>query len=162
MYGIVMSASNLTNKQSVVAWYMRSAILGFIILFFAPVIRAQSFLYIQSYGDTLTAIPSDYIANYSMEADEAHIKLVTGVMLIVPNVERTMWDCPVEFPRFAYYRFNSKQNDQLFQSVAASPQELLQDTILSHPGVPYPMRAVPSLRPVHRRRLSQPQASTLH
>ena len=108
---------------------MRSAILGFIILFFAPVIRAQSFLYIQSYGDTLTAIPSDYIANYSIEADEAHVKLVTGVMLIVPNAECSRWDCPVEFPRFAYYRFNSKQNDQLFQSVAAPPQELLKDTI---------------------------------
>jgi len=108
---------------------MRRSILYILFILFAPVVRAQSFLYVQSLGDTLTAIPADYVSDYDLETGEAHIRLITGKVLVVSGAKHIMQECPAELPRFAYYRFNSKQNDQLFQSVAASPSELIRDTV---------------------------------
>ncbi len=108
---------------------MRRATLCGIILFFVSVVQAQDYLYIQSVGDTLTVVPSEYVVSYSMDADGARIMLITGKVLFIPDAESLVQECPATFPRFASYKFNSKQNDQLFQSVAASEAELLKDTI---------------------------------
>lgn len=86
-------------------------------------------LYVQSIGDTLTVIPSDYVVGYAKDADGAYVMLSTGKTLVIPGSESIAEECPVELPQFASYRFNNKHNDQLFQSVAASEEELLQDTI---------------------------------
>lgn len=89
----------------------------------------DSYFYIQSSGDTLTVIPKHYVIDYTKDAKDAYVMLTTGKTLVVPNAENILEDCPVELPRFASYRFRKKYNDQLFQSVEASEEELLSDTI---------------------------------
>lgn len=107
---------------------IRATLCG-IILFFVSAVKAQNYLFIQSAQDTLTVVPSEYVVSYSMDAGVARIMLVTGKMLVIPDAESFAQECPAMLPRFASYKFNSKQNDQLFQSVAASEVELLKDTI---------------------------------
>ena len=106
----------------------RLALCG-IILFFASFIRAQSYYYVQSPFDTLTVIPSDYVAGYTLSADGAYVMLVTGKTLVIPGAERIEQECPVELPSFSSYRFRKKYNDQLFLGVSAQEEELLLDTV---------------------------------
>lgn len=110
---------------------MRNTILCsfFLLVVAATAVRAQSSLYIQSSGDTLTVVPSAYVTDFSMEGNDAFVELVTGKTLVVPGAENITRECPVELPRFASYRFNDKPNDQLFQSVAASEQDLARNNI---------------------------------
>lgn len=110
---------------------MRNTILCGIVLFFSAItaVRAQDFLYIQSFGDTLTVVPTEYVVGYSMDVDEAFVMLVTGKTLVIPGAKSIERECPVELPGFALYRFNNKHNDQLFQGVTAAEEELSRDTI---------------------------------
>ena len=110
---------------------MRNTILCGIVLFFSAItaVRAQDFLYIQSFGDTLTVVPTEYVVGYSMDVDEAFVMLVTGKTLVIPGAKSIERECPVELPGFALYRFNNKHNDQLFQGVTAPEEELSRDTI---------------------------------
>ena len=108
---------------------MKRAILCGIILFFVSVLQAQDFLYVQSPGDTLTVIPSENVVGYTKSADGAFFMLSTGKTLVIPDAESITRECPFELPGFESYRFRKNFNDQLFQSVTASDEELLQDTI---------------------------------
>lgn len=91
--------------------------------------KADSYLYIQSIADTLTVVPLKNVVGYTVNAGEAQVYLFNGKALVVKDVTNISEECPVELPRFTSYRFNSKYNDQLFQTVAASEDELLRDTI---------------------------------
>lgn len=113
---------------------MKGSTLCGIFLFIVSVVQAQSNLYVQSPGDTLTVIPSECIVGYAMRADGAYVMLSTGKTLVLPEAESITRDCPFELPGFASYRFRKKHNDQLFQTVEAPEEELLQDTI--HLSVP--------------------------
>ena len=110
---------------------MRNTIFSAIILSFAitTAMRAQDVLYIQSSGDTLTVIPSDYVRGYTQDADGVSVMLTTGKSLLLPNAFNVTRECPVAMPRFASYRFNNKHNDQLFQDAVASETELQNDTV---------------------------------
>lgn len=110
---------------------MRNTILSAIILSFAvtTAMRAQDVLYIQSPGDTLTAIPSDYVLCYNQDDDGVSVMLTTGKSLLLPGAFNVTQECPVAMPRFASYRFNNKHNDQLFQDAIASEDELQKDTV---------------------------------
>lgn len=110
---------------------MRKAAL---ILFLAAVATVlarstDSCLYIQSPGDTLTVVPSEYVVGYTKDADGVSVMLVTGKTLVLPDAESIAEDCPVSLPGFASYQFSKKHNDQLFKSVTASEGELLRDTV---------------------------------
>lgn len=115
---------------------MKRATLCGIILFLASVVQAQGNLYVQSPGDTLTVIPSEYVLSYVKSADGVYVELSTGKTLVLPEAESIVRECPFELPGFAAYRFRKKHNDQLFKTVTASEEELLQDTIrLSVPQI---------------------------
>lgn len=117
---------------------MRNSILFLILLLFAAIAPAlgQGFLYIESSGDTLTVVPSNYILSYTTEADGAHVLLSTGKTLVVPEAKSAVTECPVVLPSFNLYRFSNKYNDQLFQTVTANAEQLSQDTIrLSVPQI---------------------------
>ena len=108
---------------------MKGSTLCGIILFIVSVVQAQSNLYVQSLGDTLTVIPSEYVVGYSKCADGIHVILYTGKTLVIPEAESITQECPYELPGFMSYRFRKAHNDQLFHSVEASDEELLQDTL---------------------------------
>ena len=108
---------------------MRKAVVCLVLLVFASCLRAEGYVYVLGPADTLTAVPDDAVAGWQIAADGVRLSLVSGKTLLVPEARKVVRECPVRLPRFSFFRYNDKHNDQLFQDVVASEADLLKDTV---------------------------------
>lgn len=108
---------------------MRKAVVCLVLLVFASCLRAEDYVYVLGPADTLTAVPDDAVAGWQIAADGVRLSLVSGKTLLVPEARKVVRECPVRLPRFSFFRYNDKHNDQLFQDVVASETDLLKDTV---------------------------------
>lgn len=96
--------------------------------------HGKDMLYLRHFDSTVTVIPHDFVAEYTLNKKRFHATLVNGEEVSLGNIMEVTETRPMDVPAFSSYKFNNKYNSQVFtDAIATQPSA---DTIaLSVAGI---------------------------